>query len=266
MTEIVVTSRDGTAIGALDEGSGPTLLVVPPGGGDAGSWDAVAGALAADFRVVRVRRRLYVPGADTSPGHTVAAEADDVLAVAAALDGPVLLVGHSSGAVAGLEAAVREPAAFAGMVAYEPPMPTSLPIGTEAVARARALIEAGDPAGAMRVHFVDIVRMPEPMVDAMLTDPRTRGFLCAYAAAQIADDEAIDGLGMGADRFAALPVPVTLVEGELSPEHLRRRSADLAAVLPHAGVVTLAGQGHIAHLTAPGLLVEVIRSTAAKVL
>lgn len=266
MAEIVATSQDGTAVGALDEGSGPTLLVVHPGGGDASGWDAVARGLTDDFRVVRLRRRVYLPGADTAPGHSMATEADDVLAVAEALGGPILLVGHSSGAVAGLEAALRTPSAFVGMLAYEPPMPTSSPVGGAAVALARKALDDGDPAEALRIHFRDVVRMSPTITDALLRDPDMRQVLCVYAAAQIADDEAIDALGVGADRFAALDIPVTLVEGALSPDHLKRRVADLAAVLPAAETVILPGQGHVAHLTAPAMLVEAIRTTAAKVL
>ncbi|MER6559270.1 hypothetical protein ABT300_16325 [Streptomyces sp. NPDC001027] len=40
------------------------MLVVHPGGGDATTWDGVTRRLTDDFRVVRIRRRIYVPEAD----------------------------------------------------------------------------------------------------------------------------------------------------------------------------------------------------------
>ncbi|MFI0966465.1 alpha/beta fold hydrolase [Streptomyces sp. NPDC021080] len=112
----------------------------------------------------------------------------------------------------------------------------------------------------------DIVRMPAPVADAMFADQHVRAALSAYAAAQIADDEAIDALGVGTDRFAALETPTTLIEGDLSPAHLRERLADLAAALPNARIVTLTGQGHIAHLTAPGTPADTIRDMAGRIL
>ncbi|MGW3040198.1 alpha/beta fold hydrolase [Kitasatospora sp. NPDC001159] len=263
MTELRALSDDGRPVTALDDGSGPILLVVHPGGGDATSWDGVVRRLVEEFRVVRVRRRIYVPGADIALPHSMAVEAADVLAVADLLTPPVLLVGHSSGAVAALEAALLRPVAFAGLVLYEPPMPTRQLVAGPAGARARAALEAGDPVEAMRIHMGEIVRVPAYLVDAMFADGGLREKLCAYAAAQIAEDEALDALGTGTDRFAALGTPTTLIEGDLSPAHLRERLADLAGALPQARVVTLTGQGHAAHLTAPGALAATIRDAAA---
>ncbi len=189
-------------------------------------------------------------------------EAADIVAVARLLDGPTLLVGHSSGAVAALEAALLEPSAFDGMVLYEPPMPTKHLVAGAAGVRARALLDAGDAGEAMRVHMRDIVGMPAEMVDGMFAEPQVRAMFAKVAAAQIADDEAIDALGTGIGRFASLDVPAVLVEGDQSPAHLRERLADLADVLPEARVVTLAGQGHVAHLTAPDVLARIVRDAA----
>ncbi|WP_190025112.1 alpha/beta fold hydrolase [Streptomyces hiroshimensis] len=266
MTELLAPPTGGRPITALDDGSGPTLMVVHPGGGDATSWDGVTRHLTGDFRVVRIRRRIYVPGADIALPHSMADEAADIVAIAELLKPPVLLVGHSSGAVAALEAALLAPGAFAGMFLYEPPVPTREPIAGAAGVRARAALDAGDVVEAMRIHMRDIVRMPGATVDAMFDDRHLREAVCAAAHAQIADDEAIDALGVGTDRFAALTLPTTLVQGDLSPLHLRERLADLAAVLPDARVVTLTGQGHAAHLTAPGPLAGAIRETARQVL
>lgn len=265
MSELSVISADGTNLTAIDEGQGPVLLVVHPGGQGADMWDGVARLLAADFRVVRLRRRIYVDRAAVARSHSMATEAADILAVIRHLDCPVVLVGHSSGAVAALEAALREPSAPAGVIVYEPPMPTRELVAGEAGLRARTALDAGDEVEAMRIHMRDIVGMPGAEVDAMFDNPGTRAAFTWFAEAQIADDEAIDALGLGIGRYVALPVPVTLIEGDLSPVHLRERLADLADMLPAAQVVTLAGQGHIAHLTAPDLLAAAIREAAGKV-
>ncbi|MFD7491007.1 alpha/beta fold hydrolase [Streptomyces sp. NPDC059832] len=266
MTELLASSDDLRPITAFDDGSGPNLLVVHPGGGDATTWNSVTRHLADDYRVVRIHRRIYAPGAEIALPHSMAVEAADIVAVAELLDSPVLLVGHSSGAVAALEAALLAPTAFAGLFLYEPPMPTRELLAGEAGARARAALDAGDPVEAMRIHMRDIVRMPANTVDAMFADRQVQAAFAAYAPAQIADDEAIDALGVGIDRFANIETPTSLIEGDLSPAHLRERLADLAATLPNARTVTLADQGHIAHLTAPDTLANAIRDMAEQVL
>ncbi|WP_146104626.1 alpha/beta fold hydrolase [Streptomyces cinnamoneus] len=266
MTELLASSDDVRPLTALDDGSGPNLLVVHPGGGDATAWDGVTRRLTDDFRVVRINRRIYAPGADIALPHSMAVEAADILRVAELLDAPVLLVGHSSGAVAALEAALLDPSAFAGLFLYEPPMPTRELIAGAAGVRARAALDTGDPVEAMRIHMRDIVRMPVSTVDAMFADQELRAMCCAHATAQIADDEAIDALGVGIERFADLKTPTTLIEGDLSPAHLRERLSDLAATLPNARIVTLTGHGHAAHFTAPDALADAIRDMAEQVL
>jgi len=262
MTELSATSADGTIVTALAEGSGPTVLIVHPGGGDAAAWSAVSRLLDDDYRTIRIQRRIYAPGASQPRDHSMAVEAADILAILGLLDQPVLLVGHSSGAVAALEAALLAPASFAGIVVYEPPMPTRKLVWGEAGQRARAKLDAGDPVEAMRIHLRDVVGMPAAQVDAMLADPGSRSVVAAGAAGQVTDGEAIDRLGVGIERFAGLDMPTTILQGDSSPAHLRERAADLASALPNSRLVTLPGQGHIAHLTAPGLLADAVRDAA----
>ncbi|MGH4031373.1 alpha/beta fold hydrolase [Actinomycetota bacterium Odt1-20B] len=264
MADLVAPSADGTPVTALDDGSGPPLLLVHWGAGSANCWDGVARSLIGDFRVVRIARRIYVPGAVVPQDHSMAVEAADVRAIAARLDRPALLVGHSSGAVAALEAAVRAPELWAGLVLYDPPVPTTSLVGAGAARRARAALDAGDFDEVMRIHLRDIAQEPPEVVAALTADPKTRAAYAAKAEAGLADTDAIDALGVGVDRFTSLDVPTTLVAGERSPAHLRQRIADLADALPHARVVTLLGQGHAAHRTAPGTLAEVIREAAER--
>jgi pimeloyl-ACP methyl ester carboxylesterase len=264
MATLDAVGADGAALSAIEAGEGPAILIVHPGGSDASSWSEVARLLTDEFRVVRIQRRIYAPGATIALPHTMAIEATDVLAVANQLSQP-LLVGHSSGAVAALEAALAAPAAFAGMVLYEPPLATRSPIAGEAGIRARAVLDAGDRVGAMEIHLREIVKWPAAEVTAMLASRVARRELTRFADAQIADDEALDALGVGIDRYATLDLPTMLIEGERSPAHLRQRLSDLAATLPHAETVTLDRQDHIAHLTAPDRVAAVIQGFAHRI-
>jgi pimeloyl-ACP methyl ester carboxylesterase len=246
------TSADGARVGWIEEGHGPAILVVHPGSSDATSWEGVAARLSSRFRVARIQRRLYAAGDPPAASHTMASEVDDVLAVAAALGRPLVLVGHSSGAVVALECARAAPEAFAGMLLYEPPVAVERPLGGEALRRARAALDAGDPGRAMAIHLRDIVRVPRWQVAAVRLTPSIWRRLRAYATRQVVDDEAMEALGVGLARYAGVDVPACLLGGERSPANLRDRLDALAQVLPHVvSVVHLRRHGHSAHLTNP---------------
>jgi pimeloyl-ACP methyl ester carboxylesterase len=97
--------------------------------------------------------------------------------------------------------------------------------------------------------------------------PGVRKLFGSFADGQIADNEMLDALPVGMERYATLRRPTLLITGEKSPQHLRTRTADLAAMLPEVvDQVTLAGQGHGANTGAPGALASVIAAFADQVL
>ena len=266
--ELLMAGADGGPIPVTDEGQGPAVLLLHPGSADRTSWARVAAALAERFRVLRFDRWTYRDGhADASPAgaDAMAAEVADVLAVAAATGGRPLLVGHSSGAVVALESALAAPAAFRAMVLYEPPVAVDEPLGGEALRRARAALDVGDPGRAITIHLREIAGGGRLGVAAMRLVPPVWRFVRGQAAAQITDDEAIESLGVGLDRYARLDLPVLLLGGDRSPAHLRRRLDALAALLPRLdSVVILQGQGHLANLRAPGEVAGVVAAFAER--
>jgi pimeloyl-ACP methyl ester carboxylesterase len=265
MSELVVPGPDGP-IPVTDEGQGPAVLLLHAGSADRSSWAGVAAALAGRFRVLRFDRWTYRDGhADAAPSgaETMAAEVGDVLTVAAAAGERPLLVGHSSGAVVALESALAAPSAFRAMVLYEPPVAVDEPLGGEALRRARAALDAGDPDRAISIHMREIVGVPRLMVAAMRRVPPAWQVVRGHAPAQITDDEAIESLGVGLGRYARLDLPVLLLGGGRSPAHMRKRLDALAAVLPRLEeVVVLEKQGHMANLRAPGQVADVIAAFA----
>jgi pimeloyl-ACP methyl ester carboxylesterase len=264
MSELLVLGPDGP-IPVTDEGQGPAVLLLHAGSADRSSWAGVAAALAGRFRVLRFDRWTYRDGhADAAPAgaEAMAAEVADVLAVAAAAGERPLLVGHSSGAVVALESALAAPSAFRAMALYEPPVAVDEPLGGEALRRARAALDAGDPDRAIIIHMREIVGVPRLMVAAMRRVPPAWQVVRGHAAAQIADDEAIGSLGVGLGRYARLDLPVLLLGGR-SPAHLRKRLDALAAVVPRLEeVVVLEKQGHMANLRVPGQVAEAIAAFA----
>src|SRR4051794_10617336 len=220
--------------------------------------------LAGAFRVVVYDRPTYRSQTPLRGAEAMAAEIADLLAVAGSVERPLLVVGHSSGAVVVLEAALRRP--FAGLLLYEPPVAVDRPIGGEALLRARAALDRGDPHEAMLIHARDIVGAGRFGVLVFRYLPFVGRMLIEHAAGQIADDEALESLGVGVDRYAAIDVPVLLLGGERSPAQLRTALGALAAVLPRAEVVVLPRQGHVATVRAPAQVAAVIADFAGRVL
>lgn len=258
------TAPDGTEIQAADEGSGPTLLILHPGLDDGGTWAPVAKALADRYRVLRLHRRPY--RLDLPTPATIADEVGDVLALAAAVRGPMVIVGHSSGGVVALEALVQAPERFAGAVIYEPPVVTGPPLGGQAYNQAQAAIADERPGLAMRIFLRDVVQVPPWLAGVaglfVAIIPRLR----RWAPRQVAEVGAIDAIGCRLDAYATLTAPVVLLGGDKSPEHLGARLDALGAALPHAERVTLSGQGHDAQRRAPAAVAKVIDALAHRVL
>ena len=266
---LVVDGGGTTPIEVTDQGQGPAILLLHAGSADRTSWDGVAAALWERFRVLRFDRWTYrvdPAGRPAAGAEVMAAEVGDVLAVAAAVGEPLLLVGHSSGAVVALQSALAAPRRFTGVVLYEPPLAVTRPVGGEALRRARAALDAGDPDRAIAIHLREIVGMSRLAVAGIRRVPPIWQVVHGYAAAQITDDEAIESLGVGLDRYAGLDLPVLLLGGERSPAFLRAGLEALAAVLPRPDpLVVLPGQGHMANLRAPGEVARVVASFADRV-
>lgn len=259
-----VSGADGTHFTVTASGRGRPILIVHPGGSTSSSWRRVAEALAADFRVLLFDRRPYrIPGAIGPTPTTIADEVADVVAIAAAVGQRVLLVGHSSGAVIALEAALASRTSFVGLVLYEPPVAVTTPLGGDALARANQALDAGDAGRAMKIHMREIVQAPSLPVSLLPLFPPLWRQMTMFAPGQISDDNALESLGVGVDRYAHVDIPTLLLGGARSPRHLRHRLDALAAVMPNVeSIVILKGQGHLANARAPAKVARIIETFA----
>jgi pimeloyl-ACP methyl ester carboxylesterase len=111
-------------------GSGPLLLFLPGGDGDATAGDALAEGLADRYTVVTYDRRGLSGSTIADPASIpdVTTHADDAGRLLAALtDEPAYVCGSSIGAVIGLELVARHPGQVRLLVAHEPPAVQVLP-------------------------------------------------------------------------------------------------------------------------------------------
>ncbi len=112
------------------QGSGPVLLLLPGGDGDADASSTLAARLSGSRTVVTYDRRGLSRSVPEDPGATpgVARHADDAAAVLAAVtDRPADVFGTSIGAVIGIELLCRAPDGVRRLVAHEPPLTQFLP-------------------------------------------------------------------------------------------------------------------------------------------
>ena len=116
-----VPSKDGVEISVQKAGSGPALLLIHGAllNGSL-SWGAVLPKLAEHFTVYAMDRRGRAPSGDAKE-YSIANEADDIAAVVDAIGGPVVMLAHSYGALATLEA-LDQLKTVSHLILYEPPV------------------------------------------------------------------------------------------------------------------------------------------------
>lgn len=124
--DLVATFRvDGADLYYTVRGSGPPILLLPSGGGDAHYADSLLRYLSPTHTVLTYDRRGQSRTTVTEPQRrvTIGRHAEDVIAlVEHIVDEPVTVFGCSTGAVIGLEFVRRAPSLAKIVVAHEPPL------------------------------------------------------------------------------------------------------------------------------------------------
>jgi pimeloyl-ACP methyl ester carboxylesterase len=259
-----VISADGTEVAAHESGSGPVVLILPPGMDDGSGYRKVAAALSERYRVLVLHRRQY--RLDLPSPCSFADEIADVRAVVEGLGEKVLIFGHSSGGYLALECLAAMPGAFHAGAVYEPPVPLQRLVGGDFLPAAQRALHAGKPGKAMQIFTRDMVELPAWQARLIRTFVSLSPKMGKMAARQIADVAAMDALGFRLSLFKTVRVPVLLIGGDRSPGHLDARLDALGQVLRRSTRVVLRGQGHSAQMRAPQELASVVASFYAGVL
>ncbi|WP_432544960.1 alpha/beta fold hydrolase [Kineococcus sp. SYSU DK002] len=143
------------------EGTGPLLLLITGGGGDAARYAGVAAQLAGTCTVVRYDRRAnFRSGGDRHRDLDMRQQARDAAAIIRSLGEEALVFGNSGGANIGLQLVLDDPRVVRALVAHEPPVMGLLPDSGEWFAyidRIYALYLEQGPLYAMQRFTSDIV-------------------------------------------------------------------------------------------------------------
>ncbi len=237
-----ITSGDGTLLGMERLGAGPPLLAVHGSTADRSRWAPVRDALAERFTLYLLDRRGRGASTDEASGpYALAREAEDVAAAVGAIGEPVLYLGHSYGALIGLEALLITDG-IAKALLYEPPFDAGghevLPASF--VDQLSELLRTGQREQALELFYRDVVDIdPAPLRSLPIWQAR-------LAAVHTLEREVRIGIDYAPDpaRFASLVVPVRLLVGSASPPVFAAGATAAVAAIPGAELVELPGQGH----------------------
>lgn len=179
-----MTSRDGTAIGYRRIGRGPGVIAVHGGMQAAQNLTALAGALADSFTVYLPDRRGRGRSGPPGSHYSLAAECEDIDALARAT-GARNIFGLSSGAIIALQAALVLPA-IGKAALYEPPLSVNGSTPTGWVARYDREVAQGKLASAA----ITAARGTQTAPAALRLVPRIAVELPLNAALRLGGDRA----------------------------------------------------------------------------
>lgn len=259
---------------ALVVGDGPIRVVLLHGLFNSGRyWGRAYDDVAGHGRSVAPDLLGFGRGPRPSDGYTADAHADGVADTLHHLgaDGPMLVAGHSVGALVAMRLAVRHPGLVAGVVAFAPPLHRDPQSARRHIARI-------DPLAGLFIRNTDLaaracalmcrhrgvaataIRLLRPDLPAPLAEDRVEHSWASYSLTLsnvVLDAEASSWL-------ADTAVPVRILAGRdddgLDHQHL----AELADRHDHVTLDLVAG-GHDLPLAAPGLCLAAIRSALADV-
>jgi pimeloyl-ACP methyl ester carboxylesterase len=258
---MTVKSADGTSIAFRKSGSGPALLLVHGSATTSASWFAVTPALSERFTVYAMDRRGRAPSGD-GPAYSLDAEADDLAAVIAAINEPVVLVAHSYGAVVSLRAAAK-PAllkSVSRLILYEPPFQVKpRPEHAKLVDEVKRAWAANDRDQVTALLLTEAFGAQR--VEAVKSSPAWPA-LVALADTIPREVESVGRFRVSAKDLAAWKTPTTMLVGSESPAYMREGAEFVCASAQVCRIVTLEGQGHGAATVAPALFVSKVLEAA----
>jgi pimeloyl-ACP methyl ester carboxylesterase len=243
-----VTSKDGTEIAFETVGEGPALVIVGGALSDRNGATTQAGFLAPTFNVITYDRRGRGDSGDTPP-YAVEREVEDLQALVEDAGGTAYVLGHSSGAVLALEAALATQG-IAKLVLYEPPFivdDSRPPLPDDHVRHLDELVADGRRDEAVEYFMTVGVGVPAEAITSMKDSPfwpslEAMAHTISYDVRILGDNMA--GKPLPSDRWSTVTNPALVIDGGASPPSLRNAVQALAEVLPNARRLTLEGQTH----------------------
>ncbi len=254
-----VQSADGTLIGYAKIGSGPVPVVIVHGALNSGAqWMQVANGLS-EYCTCYVMDRWGRGSSSDHSKYSLNSEAEDIIAVLKAAGSDAILLGHSSGAIYALEAAMKSP--LLGLILYEPPI--------FAFSKKQFFKENRDPirVAADEERWEDMVSMflieEGGLSDDDLNSLKSSPFWGPMV--DLAPVTAVEWLELEENkprvkRYRDISTPTLLLTGSKNVNNPSFATQALDEMWPpeQARIKSLAEQGHTANLDAPDMVAKVV--------
>ncbi|MGH9117973.1 MAG: alpha/beta fold hydrolase [Acidimicrobiales bacterium] len=244
-------------------GHGPGVLFVHGMCGHADVWADQAERFSDRYTCVRHDRRGHSRSARGDAPITTTQHANDAAAIIEALDlAPCQVVGSSSGAVIAVDLALRYGGLLRGVVLSEPPLFSLDPeAGRAAMSELMPRIDDAIASGGIRAAVDAFMSFACSEAWSMLDEDR-KDRLRDNAEIGFTDLQS-PPLDVGPADLAAIRVPALVVAGTTSVPGLRSVARRLAAALPDARFVEIAG-GHVPYLENPETFAHAVSVFAAE--
>ena len=267
--KLVVSSKDGTAIGIRKIGRGPGLVLQHGGALASQHYMKLAGALADEFTVYLPDRRGRGMSGPYGPHYCIEREDEDLAAIIAETGAPNVF-GAADGGLFALHGSMFIPT-IRKVALFEPVLFVGQPglaEFTATISRGQRLVDSGDIAGAMASLAKDAadgdpraqqVAAPLRLLGKIMTQPTIcRALLWADAKRVSGDDAALRELIVAwkeelnvvkstegtLDDFSKVTADVLLLVGTDAPALFTGTLDALQTVLPRATRVDLPGLNH----------------------
>ena len=256
---------NGVSIYLEEYGSGDPLVLVHGSWTDHMEWPFIVPGLAQRFRVVVYDRRGHSQSERQPTQGSVHEDVADLAAIIERTGAPAHVLGNSMGASISLRLAAERPELLRSLSVHEPPLfnillddPKTKPIAEETNSRILPVINdlaAGNMEEGAR-RFIEMI-LGDGAWDNFIPDEAKRT-LINNAPTFLDETRDPETLKIDTQALARFERPVLLTGGSESPPFFAPVLDKLAAVLPNATRKTLAGDGHLPHITHPQEYVALI--------
>lgn len=235
--------------------NGPLVVLIHGVGLRAEAWLAQIDALAPDHRVIAVD----MPGhgdSDALAGVPDLADYSD--AIAALLDEPTVVIGHSMGAMIALDLATRHTDKLRGLVAMNAVFERSPQAARAVQARADELASNGtpDPTGPLSRWFGDTESAEKTACRDWLTTGNPAGYKAAYRVFAHHD-------GPSRAALQEMLLPALFLTAQNDPNSTPDMSRAMAALPPNGRAHIVAGAAHMLLMTHPAEVNTALRGFLA---
>ncbi|MGN6160829.1 MAG: alpha/beta fold hydrolase [Marmoricola sp.] len=252
-----VTSADGTILGIERMGDGPALVAVHGTTADRSRWEPVHRALADAYTVYFLDRRGRGGSLNEAEGeYTLRREVEDVQAVLDFIGGPAYYLGHSYGALVGIEV-LASGAPVVKALLYEPPFDAGghHVIPPPFIDRYADLIRAEQRAEALDLFYREVIGVdPEPLHALPIWQARRLAAHTLVREARVAESYVPDKTVL-----RNVEVPTLVLTGSDSPPAFGAAARLAVEALPHAELVVADGHGHAMIDADPEGFAELVR-------